>query len=201
MTLDPAVGTPAPSRARLLDGLAAAIEEKGYESTKIDDIVRYARTSKRTFYEQFDSKDACYFELLRVTNEAMRETIEDAVDPALPWRAQVRQAIDAYFGTVASHPGLSLSWIRDLPAIESHSRALQREAMTSLTEMLFRLGAAQGFKEAGIEHISRLTAIMLLGGLRELTAAAIEDGESLDAIANAATEASIALVGALEDTE
>ena len=198
MTLDPVPTTSAPSRARLLDGLAAAIEEKGYDATKIDDIVRHARTSKRTFYEQFASKDACYFDLLRATNEAMRTTIEDAVDPTLPWRDQVRQAIDAYFGTVASHPALSLSWIRDLPAIEAHSRALQREAMASLTGMLFRLGAAQGFREAGIEHISRLTAIMLLGGLRELTAAAIEDGESLDEVAAAATEASIALVDALE---
>lgn len=186
---------PSAFRKRLLDGLAASIEESGYANTKIDDIVRHARTSKRTFYEEFSSKNACYFVLLKATNESMRATIEAAVDPAEPWRLQVRQAIEAYFGTVESHPGLSLSWIRDLPAIDGASRSLQREGMDSLTQMLFQLGDAQGFRDAGIAPISRLTAILLLGGLRELTAAAIEDGESIRDVAEIAVAACIALLG------
>ena len=44
---------------RLLDGLAASVRERGYRDTTVADIVRHARTSKRTFYEQFDSKDRC----------------------------------------------------------------------------------------------------------------------------------------------
>lgn len=192
---DAATSEPSPFRQRLLDGLAASIEEFGYARSKIDDIVRHARTSKRTFYEEFPSKEACYFALLTATNESMRSTIEAAVDPSMPWRNQVRQAIDAYFGTVESHPGLSLSWIRDLPAIETESRSVQRAAMDSLTQMLFQLGDAQGFRDAGIAPISRLTAILLLGGLRELTAAAIEHGDSIHDVAEIAIDACIALLG------
>ena len=39
-----------PFRRRLLDGLAASISERGYRDTTVADIVRHARTSKRTFY-------------------------------------------------------------------------------------------------------------------------------------------------------
>jgi AcrR family transcriptional regulator len=34
-----------PFRRRLLDGLAASIEERGYRDTTVADIVRHARTS------------------------------------------------------------------------------------------------------------------------------------------------------------
>ena len=54
---------------RLLDGLAASIGERGYRDTTVADIVRHARTSKRTFYEQFASKEECLIELLRRNNE------------------------------------------------------------------------------------------------------------------------------------
>ena len=50
---------------RLLDGLAASITERGYRETTVADVVRHAKTSKRTFYEQFATKDACLIELLR----------------------------------------------------------------------------------------------------------------------------------------
>ena len=40
-----------PFRGRLLDGLATSIGERGYRDTTVADIVRHARTSKRTFYE------------------------------------------------------------------------------------------------------------------------------------------------------
>ena len=33
------------------------------------DIVRYARTSKRTFYSQYSSKEDCFIELLRKNND------------------------------------------------------------------------------------------------------------------------------------
>ena len=44
---------------RLLDGLASSISERGYRETTVADIVRHARTSKRTFYEQFAGKEEC----------------------------------------------------------------------------------------------------------------------------------------------
>ena len=55
-------------RDRLMNGFAYAIAEKGYIDTTIADIVRYARVSKRTFYQHFvDKKDCllhCYHETL-----------------------------------------------------------------------------------------------------------------------------------------
>ncbi|MBF6248423.1 TetR family transcriptional regulator, partial [Nocardia elegans] len=37
-------------RRRLLDGMAAAVRERGYRDATVADVVRHARTSRRTFY-------------------------------------------------------------------------------------------------------------------------------------------------------
>ena len=74
-------------RDRLLDGLAASIGERGYRDTTVADIVRHARTSKRTFYEQFASKEDCLIELLRRNNDDLIATIQAAVDPEAEWQA------------------------------------------------------------------------------------------------------------------
>ncbi|MGA7053368.1 MAG: helix-turn-helix domain-containing protein, partial [Mycobacterium sp.] len=76
---DPALGEvlakPDPFRLRLLDGLAASIVERGYRASTVADIVRHARTSKRTFYDQFPGKEQCFLELLQADIENMGASI------------------------------------------------------------------------------------------------------------------------------
>lgn len=185
---------PGAFRQRLLEGLAASIEERGYGATKIDDIVRFAKTSKRTFYAEFASKKECYLELLEAGHETMRHSIVAAVDATAPWRTQIGQAVAAYLESVETHPALILSGIRDLPTIDANARALQRKTMDSMIEMLFHLGDVEVFHQAGIAPLSRPAAILLLGGLRELVATAIEDGTDLASLADVMAQVSIAVV-------
>src|SRR6478672_12894615 len=100
-----------PFRDRLLDGLAASIGERGYRDTTVADIVRHARTSKRTFYGEFSSKEECFVELLWSSNLEMIAKIRDAVDPEADWREQIRQAVHAWVADIEAHPAVTLSWI------------------------------------------------------------------------------------------
>ena len=97
-----------PFRGRLLDGLATSIGERGYRDTTVADIVRHARTSKRTFYEQFASKEECLIDLLRTNNEDLIASIRAAVDPDASWQDQIRQAVDAYVDHIESRPAITL---------------------------------------------------------------------------------------------
>lgn len=163
-------------RRRLLDGLAAAIEVCGYRDTTVADVVRHARTSKRTFYDHFASKQECFFELLDANNEDLVATLRSAVDPAAPWRDQVRQAVTAYVGTIEATPALTLSWIRELPALGDASRQVMRRGSGRLAEAIVDLSRGPGFAAAGIAPLSGPAAVILVGGLRELTAQTVEDG-------------------------
>jgi AcrR family transcriptional regulator len=190
---DPAGANP-PFRGRLLDGLAESIRERGYRETTVADIVRHAKTSKRTFYGQFASKDDCLLELLDIDNERMIADIRSAVDPLADWHAQVEQAIDSYIGTIESRPPIWLTWIREFPALGDAARAVQRRGMQRFTDMLVELSANPGFARADLPPISRPLALILLGGLRELTALTLEDGADIRGIADTAVAASAALL-------
>ena len=184
-----------PFRGRLLDGLAASIGERGYRDTTVADIVRHARTSKRTFYDQFTSKEECFIELLRANNAALIAQIRAAVDPDAAWQEQIRQAVGAYVDHIESRPAITLSWIRELPALGTAAQPLHRTVIRNLTDMLVDLSDSPGFRRAQLPPVSRPLAVILLGGLRELTALVVEDGGDVRAIVEPAVTASIALLG------
>ncbi len=104
-------------RQRLLDALEVSISEDGYARTTVADIVRRARTSRRTFYEHFESREACFVALLTDANAEQVRQISAAVDSSVPWRSQVRQAVEAWISSGESRAPLMLSWIRDVPSL------------------------------------------------------------------------------------
>lgn len=193
-SLETGAGTEA-FRLRLLDGLAASITDKGYRDTTVADIVRHARTSKRTFYDHFPSKEQCFIELLRANNTELITRIRVAVDPDAPWQVQISAAVGAYVAHIESAPAITLSWIRELPALGTGARPLQRTALGELSDLLIELSDSAGFRQAGLPQLTRPIAIILLGGLRELTALIVEDGRDIREIYQPALAASTALLG------
>ncbi|MUL79988.1 TetR/AcrR family transcriptional regulator [Mycolicibacterium sp. CBMA 226] len=185
-----------PFRGRLLDGLATSLATRGYRDTTVADIVRNAKTSKRTFYDQFASKEECFVELLRTNNEDLIARIRAAIDPDAEWEQQVRNAVDAYVAHIASRPAITLSWIREAPALGDVAQPLNRHAMAHLTDMVVDLSSGSGFQRAGLAPITRPLALILLGGLRELTALLVEDGRDVAELTEPALTAALAILGA-----
>lgn len=189
------LGEADPFRLRLLDGLATSIGERGYRASTVADIVRAARTSKRTFYDRFASKEECFMELLRDDIENLGEKITGAVDPEADWHQQIRQAVEAYVGHIESRPAITLSWIRELPSLGAVARPVQRRGQQLLSDLLIDLSASPGFRRAQLPPLTAPLALILLGGLRELTAVTVEDGRPVRDIVEPAIDASVALLG------
>jgi AcrR family transcriptional regulator len=181
-------------RRRLLDGLAESIVEIGYRNTTVADIVRRARTSRRTFYVHFASKEECFVALLTDANAEMIREISGAVDPHAPWAKQVRQAVEAWIACTESAPAIVVSWIRDVPALGTAGRALQREMMDAFVRMIQTLSGTAEWRAVHPTPVSQQLTILLLGGLRELIATTVEDGGRASDITEVAVQASIALL-------
>jgi AcrR family transcriptional regulator len=188
----PANDDPGGFRRRLLDGLAASIVEDGYRETTVADIVRRARTSRRTFYEHFAGKEECFVALLAAVNDEMLRRIPAAVDPNSPWQDQVRQAIEAWIGFAESQPAITLSWIREVPSLSVP--ACRHDMTQAFVGMIQMLCDTEPMRAAGIGPVPRELAVMLLGGLRELAATTVEDGGRIRDVSETAVRASIALL-------
>src|SRR6516225_5390323 len=174
---DAVLGEDDPFRLRLLDGLGTSIGERGYRATTVAD------------------KEECFLELLGADVEKLAERIAAAVDPEADWHQQIRQAVEAYVGHIESRPALTLSWIRELPSLGTAARPSQRRGLTLLSTLLIDLSASPGFKRANLPPLTAPLAVILVGGLRELTALAVEDGRPVREIVEPAVDASVALLG------
>ena len=131
MTVDDAVGVPASKRVlrsqgrrtmrRLLDAAMIAFDQRGYYDTRINDVVKIAKTSHGTFYLYFSNKE----DLLRalVTEAgAHAQHLADALDrpPELggtPQWSDVRGWIAAYSDLWIRYAPLFRAWT-DLATID-----------------------------------------------------------------------------------
>ncbi len=168
-------------RERLVAAMAASIEAKGYRETTVADVVRIARTSRRTFYEHFADRDACFLVLFEQTAERAIELVVAAVDPGQPWDEQVDRALDAYIESVMERPALQQSFVRELPGLAGQGAARQRALMERFAQVLVDLveTSRRGQPELGAKSLPLDVAIMIVGGLRELLVISIEQGRDL----------------------
>jgi len=181
-------------RERLLAGLAAALRERSYWEVSVADVVRHARTSRRTFYEHFAGKQDCLVALLEEETEQIVGRIAAAVNPRSPWHAQVRQAIEAWVGGVTTTPDVLLCWIRVVPSLGDTARPLLRRTMAAYAGLIRTLAESPELASAGVTPPAPQETIMLLGGLKELIATTVEDGDDLSGIIDIATDVTIRIL-------
>jgi AcrR family transcriptional regulator len=170
------------------------IAERGYAATSVVDIVRVAQASKTTFYLYFANKQECYLALLASVTDDLVADIRQAVDSDAHWHNQIRQMFTAYIAHLTARPAISLSWIRDLPALGAAARPIQRRNFAELAALLGELGTNPGFQRAGLPPITRPKAVMLLAGVRELAAQTAEDDLDIESVIGPATDIAISIL-------
>ena len=96
-------------RTRLIDAMAQIVAEKGYPATTVADVVECAGVSRRTFYEQFDDKEACFLAAYDAGLAAVLGRVSEAVEvnPTAGWRERARLGVEAFLALLASEPAFA----------------------------------------------------------------------------------------------
>lgn len=182
-----------PPRERLLDGMALAIASSGYRGATITEVVKYARVSKRTFYEEFEDKEACFLELYDRTAEALLTLITDAASLELPWHAQVRAGARAYYTALTSAPLLTQAFFIEIATISPEATARRRAAFDRFVTVLRQVveEARKRNPDVPSRPLSHGLGTAVAGGMTELIVAAIEAdamNERLDELVDTCTD-------------
>src|SRR5215211_7633443 len=91
-------------RAKLLEAMVQVVAEKGYAAATVADAVKVARVSRGTFYELFESKQACLMEGYRLGIEVLEERIGEAVRHATSGDEEIRLGLRAYLHALTDEP-------------------------------------------------------------------------------------------------
>lgn len=95
-------------RRRIMDAIAELTAEKGYDATKIGDIVRSAGVARKTLYDNFEGKE----EVFLATFDAAVEEVVRRIDGACAeveggWDERLEAGLAAFLGYVAEQPALA----------------------------------------------------------------------------------------------
>ena len=184
-------------RERLIAAMAESIEEKGYRETFVGDVVRLARTSRRTFYENFADRDDCFLALFDWATGDVMAQVAAAVSPETSWEQQVNDALDAWLGALAARPALWQSFTRELPALGQEAAARERATRERFADLLVGLVESGRRKQPqlGAHPLTKDVAIIIVGGLRELIISAAEQGRDVRELRPIAARAIMAILG------
>jgi len=83
-------------RARLMQAALGMFAALGYHDTSVDDIVARARMSKSAFYEQFESKEHCFREVLAQEGGDLIHEVIAAASGGQDHRDRMRRGIRTF---------------------------------------------------------------------------------------------------------
>jgi AcrR family transcriptional regulator len=106
----------ASQRTRLLEAVGRAVAEKGYAATTIEDIVRGAGVSKKTFYEHFTDKLDCFLAAYETASDELLNHVRTAQDGEGEWLGRTRAGIHAYLRWLAAEPALARVFLIEVAA-------------------------------------------------------------------------------------
>lgn len=166
-------------REQILEGFAAALAAKGYQSTTIADIAAAARISKTTFYEHFADKEAVFLALHATVADATLAAIErrgrETAD-VRDWRARLREMIDAYLESIAASPAFLLQIMAEAAVASPATRAAREQALDRFASMMTILAGRTASTRSTPNPISHDLAVATMAGILELVSRAATRG-------------------------
>jgi AcrR family transcriptional regulator len=147
-------------RRRLLSAILEVLGEHGLEGATVGRICKRAGVSRRTFYDLFDDRDACFSAAFELAIERLSQRVVPAYTAVGgSWRERVRGALTVLLECFDSEPGLADLCLVETP--KGGPKMLERRRV--LLEAL-AIAVDEGRKEAKGADPPPLTAESTVGG-------------------------------------
>jgi AcrR family transcriptional regulator len=159
----------ASQRSRMLRAMSRAVAEKGYAGVTVADVVAAAGVSRRTFYEHFDDKEACFLAAYEAGTQLVIADVLSAM-PRLPdgdWRTRAQVALQVYCDALAAQPQFARVFVLDVLGAGPNAVGL-RQRVHDMFVAQWRNLAELARREDGIGPIPDLVLQALVGGIGEL---------------------------------
>jgi AcrR family transcriptional regulator len=174
---DNEVPAPAPlpdiQRTRMVAALVEVVRELGVAHLTVAHIVERSGVSRRTFYEVFDDREACFLAALEEAIETARRRVLAAVAGEESWRGQLRAGVLALLELFDEEPGLAGLCVVDSLAVGPAVLRRRTEVVQQLVGVVHR-GRLMAPSDSGP---SRVTAEGIVGGALAVLHDRITSGE------------------------
>jgi len=150
-------------RERLFAAMVACVVEKGYEATRVADLVELSGISRSAFYRQFADKKEC---LLAAAEELIEPTLSimEHAEHASSGEERMREAVEAFLGLIVSQPAAARMCFVELYAAGPEAVML----IDRTTETFERFAIEQFEQIPGREGMPHDMVRAMIGGLQKV---------------------------------
>ncbi len=168
--------------ARLVEGAALAIAEKGYAATTVADIIKQAGVSRATFYQFFKDKEDCFLDCFNKLAASHLRVIAEALDETDSLPKQLCAAVRAYLEQMERDKWLARAFIAEAvaatPAIREALEATQAKMGTAFRNWYRRV--AQEYPE--IPELPESVFDLMLAGTTGFVLSRVRDNAPAEAL-------------------
>jgi AcrR family transcriptional regulator len=148
-------------RARMLAATVQVVGELGYERMSVARVTSRAGVSRRTFYDLFEDREACFLAAFTETVERARVLVCDAAGGERDWRLRVRAGLAALLGFFSEEPLAGRVIVVD--ALKACPVVLERRA--DLVQELIAVAEGGRAQVRGGREVAPLTAEGVVGAV------------------------------------
>jgi AcrR family transcriptional regulator len=149
-------------RTRLYGGMIESVSQRGYHATSVAHVIALAGISRRSFYELFENKEACFLSTHDILVARARKRVLEAWERERGWANRLHAGCRALLDDVAAQPKGPRLVLVDSLGIGPAAR--ERMQMAGLTFEQLVASALQVAPD-GV-GCPRLTARAIVGGVR-----------------------------------
>lgn len=161
---------------RIMESLAELCAERGYEATKISEIVKHAGVARKTLYDNFEGKEELFLATFdSARDEVLRRVEESCAAAGGDWQEGLEAGLGAFLGYVAEEPALAqMCMIEALSATPAATKRYE-DALESFVDLARRtLPQSDGLPDT-IEET-------LVGGVAWIVYRQIRSGDTRQAV-------------------
>jgi AcrR family transcriptional regulator len=151
-------------RTRIIQSMVEAVAARGYQETRVVDVVEGAGVSRATFYDLFDDIEDCFLATYDYVSARLFETASAAFNekPDAPWAERVRIAMATFLELLADWPEGARFAIVEVMAAGPKALVRRDAVLRQFTELV-DAGRNQSPRE-----LPGITSVAIIGGINEL---------------------------------
>ena len=151
-------------RRRLLVGVTKALVEEGFARMTVEHVVTNAGVSRKTFYEYFDSREACLLAAYDTASEELWRVGEEAAGAVEGWPAQVGAVLTAAALFLAADSERAHLFTREA-RVAGPEIAARQSADAERAAALLRAGRSESAETKGLPEATELILVENLAAL------------------------------------
>jgi AcrR family transcriptional regulator len=165
-------------RTMVLQGGATVFAEQGVRAASVEDILKAARISRRTFYRFFDGKEDVLMELYRLGTQGLLESCRLSLAEETDPLRQIERCIDAHLQSARALGRLVFVLGGEAQRHESALHARRMQVHEELADMLCKTPATRR-----IDPLMFRAVILALEGVTRMVLAEGDEGRNVSEVA------------------